>query len=145
MWDPDSFPGADEVPWQLLVRARYAYEIDALVESVVVHQLGRVASVKVVEEVAASAGDALAASPRDEVGSERRIAALGAVADFDELCPPNWPFHWPPRPHHGLDDLSDPVTTLVASRAVDLVRAAGSDALSKTLGETLLQVGGGVG
>jgi hypothetical protein len=25
------------------------------------------------------------------------------------------------------------------------VRAAGSDALSKTLGETLLQVGGGVG
>ena len=54
-------------------------------------------------------------------------------------------FHWPPRPHHGLDDLSDPVTTLVASRAVDLVRAAGSDALNKTLGETLVQVGGGVG
>jgi hypothetical protein len=145
MWDPDSFPGADKVPWQLLIRARYAYEIDALVASLVVHQLGRVASVKLVEEVTSSAGEGLALSPRDEVGAEQRIATLGAAADFDELCPPNWPFHWPPRPHQGLDDLSDPFTVIVASRALDLVRVAGSDALNKTLGDTLTRVGGVAG
>jgi hypothetical protein len=29
MWDVDRFPGAEHVPWQLLIRARYAHELDA--------------------------------------------------------------------------------------------------------------------
>jgi len=89
---------------------------------------------------------------RDALGTRAGTAGKGPAARASsspspERTGPPTPeaFHWPPRPHHGLDDLSDPVTTLVASRAVDLVRAAGSDALNKTLGETLVQVGGGVG
>jgi hypothetical protein len=142
MYDPDNFPGADSVPWQLLIRARYAHEVDALVASVVVRQVARFASVKVTEQVTSSAGEGLALSPRDELGAEQRVGALGAVADFDELCPRNWPFHWPPRPHRDFDDLSDPVSAVVVAAAVGLVRTAGSEALNKTLGETLTQVGG---
>jgi hypothetical protein len=141
MWDPDSFPGADAVPWQLLIRARYANEVDALVASVVVRQVARFASVKVTEQLTASAGEGLALSPRDEVGAEQRVGALSAVADFDEICPRNWPFRWPPRPH-GFDDLSDPISAVVVAGALDLVRSAGSEALNKTLGEALTQVGG---
>ena len=31
MWDPEGFPGADTVPWPLLIRARYQFELDAVI------------------------------------------------------------------------------------------------------------------
>lgn len=136
MWDSDNFPGADHVPWQLLIRARFANEIDRVVASTVVHAVSGVAPVRVATEIAsaASAGTAVGikATP------EQRVAALEAAADFEDICPP--PRHWPPRPHpHWLDELGDPISSLVLAKALDLVRAAGSDELNKTLGTALEQ------
>jgi hypothetical protein len=74
MWDPDSFPGADHVPSQLLVRARYA--------------------------------------------------------------------HWPPKPHSVFDELGVPIAGLVIEQALTMVRAGGSEALQKSLGDVLAEVGG---
>ena len=39
MWTQDDFPGADHVPWQLLIRARFVHEIDAVIASRVVTRL----------------------------------------------------------------------------------------------------------
>ena len=52
MWDPENFPGADHVPWQLLIRARFAYEIDAALASVIVSRIGAVASTEITYKVA---------------------------------------------------------------------------------------------
>jgi hypothetical protein len=64
---------------------------------------------------------------------------LDAVADFDELCPR--PLTWP-RPKKKFGMLSDPLSALVISGALDLVRSAGSEELNKTLGAALEEVGG---
>ena len=61
MWDSDNFPGADNVPWQLLIRARFAHEIDAILASVVVARVGAVASVDITRQVAAVAQGVIAA------------------------------------------------------------------------------------
>ena len=36
MFNPDDFVSARDIPWQLLIRAKYTYEIDALIASTVV-------------------------------------------------------------------------------------------------------------
>jgi len=52
MWDPEHVPGVDHVPWQLLIRARFAHELDAVLASVVVERFGAVVSVEVTRKVA---------------------------------------------------------------------------------------------
>jgi hypothetical protein len=138
MWTSDDFPGADHVPWQLLIRARFLHEIDTIVASTVVHAVGRVASVRVATEIARAASIATAAGTK--AAPEQRLAAFEAAADFEDICPP--PRQWPPRPHpRWLDDLGDPIAPMVLARAADFVRAAGSDELVKTLGSALEQAG----
>jgi hypothetical protein len=142
MWDPENFPGADHVPWQLLIRARFAHELDAVLASIVVARVGAVASVDVARKVAAVAQDAITPD-REKVTASGRMRALSAAADFDDWwCGTPWPRHWPPKPHGVFDDFADPITSLVVEQALGMVKAGGSDALHKSLGDVLAEVGG---
>ncbi len=142
MWTYDDFPGAKNVPWQLLIRARFVHEIDAVLASTIVRNLGGVASVSVTKTLIAAAEKALSDKRPTEVSAGQRAAAVIAVADWEELCPRPWPWPWPPRRHLVFDELSDPITTVLAERAIQLVKAAGSEALQKSLGGALAKMGG---
>jgi hypothetical protein len=138
MWDIDNFPGADHVPWQLLIRARLVHELDAVIASAIVRQVSEVASSKVAHVVARAAQEAVVDAHREEASPEQRIAAFDAMLDFDDWCgtPPH---RWPgPRPH--FDDLSDPISEVVLRQAFDLVQRAGSERLQKTLGPALQEL-----
>ena len=135
-------PGADNVPWQLLIRARYAHELDAILASVVVARVGAVASVHITQQVAAVAQDVITAE-REKATAATKVRAMSAAADFDDWwCGTPWPRHWPPKPHGVFDDLSDPIAGLVIEQAFTMVRAGGSAALQKSLGDVLAEVGG---
>jgi len=139
MWDIDHFPGADNVPWQLLIRARLVREIDAVLASTIVSQVGAVASPKVTHAVAAAAQEGITGGNREHATTEQRVAAFDAALDFDDWCGTPWPHHWPPRPKR-MDDLADPITEVVLGRSLELVRRAGSEELQKTLGSTLAEL-----
>ncbi|SOD73748.1 hypothetical protein SAMN05892883_2979 [Jatrophihabitans sp. GAS493] len=141
MWDVDSFPGAGNVPWQLLIRARYSYQVDAVVASAVQHAVGQVASVKVVEEIAraASLAAAQSASEAPKASGEQRGSAIVALFDFDDFCGTYWPHK--PRPHY-VEEFGDAAVSAVLPAAAELVRLAGSDVLQKTLGAALAEVSG---
>ena len=142
MWDPDNFPGADNVPWQLLIRARFAHELDAILASVVVARVGAVASLAITQQVAAVAQDVITAE-REKATAATKVRAMSAAADFDDWwCGTPWPRHWPPKPHGVFDDLSDPIAGLVIEQALTMVRSGGSAALQKSLGDVLAEVGG---
>ena len=143
MWTPEDFPGADHVPWQLLIRARFVYELDAVVASHVVHALAQVLPAKAVAEFAHVATRAAASAPQEKVGQETAFAALSAYADFDDWCGTKWP-RWPfpfPGPRH-LDDVIDPLAVATLERARAFVAAAGSPELQKGLGAALDELAG---
>ncbi len=142
MWDPENFPGADNVPWPLLIRARFVRELDAVIASTVVQAVGRVASVEATRIVATAAQKAMSAAVREQATPEQRTVAFDAALDWDDWCGTGWPRRWPPRPKLGFEDLNDPVSELVIGKAFDLVQQGGSDALQKTLGQALAEVGG---
>jgi hypothetical protein len=140
MWDIDNFPGADNVPWQLLIRARQVRELDAVLASVIVRQVGAVASREVTKTVAEAARASVTGGDRAPANAGQRIAAFEAALDFDDWCPTR-PRHWPwPGPHPHFEDVSDPIADVVLSRAFELVRRAGSEDLQKTLGSTLAEL-----
>jgi hypothetical protein len=139
MWSSEDFPGAAHVPWRLLIRARYAHEIDAVVASVAVAAVAAVAPRSVVE---ATARAATVVGERKPATAEQRLAALSAVADFEEFCG-TYPHHWwgpGPRPHY-LDEVGDAITPLVLDQVALLVERAGSGGLRNALGGALGNVG----
>lgn len=144
MWDIDNFPGADKVPWQLLIRARFAYEIDAVVASRVVHTLAGVLPRAAAVEFARAATRSVSAASREPVERETAARALIALADFDDWCGtvwPRWPWPWPPVPGpwpdpRGIDierfgEILDPIVVIAFDRARELVDAVGSPELQK--------------
>ena len=135
MWSADDFPGAGEVPWRELIRARYEYQIDAIVASVVTRAVANVANVELAAEVAKAAIEAARFDGEPvEAPAERRLGMLETIADWDgDLCPR---FPWPPKPHR-FDELGDPMVSLVLQNALTLVGAAGSEQLQKILGSAL--------
>lgn len=126
------------VPWQLLIRARTIGELDAVISSVVLGRLAEVGSVETIRRVAEAADGARGAAT-EPATAEQKLSALSAVADFDDWFCGNGPRR--PWPHRGdvLDTVSDPVISIVAEGARELVRA-GSPALQKTVGEALQQI-----
>src|SRR5699024_2014550 len=111
MWTQEDFPGADKVPWQLLIRARFVKELDALVATTIVNKVAQVASAKVVAQVATAAAEAMRAAPADKLSRTARSEALTAMADFIDICPPWWPWPWPwpgPRPPWWFRDQENP-------------------------------------
>jgi hypothetical protein len=144
MWTQDDFPGAQSVPWQLLIRARYVFEIDALVASTVVRAVATVGSRELTVKVAEAAAAGVRASERGvEAGDGQRVGFLRAAADWEDdgICPPWWPWHGP-RPHY-VDDVGDPLVAIVLERAHALVDAAGSQQLQGALGAVLREGAGG--
>ena len=144
MLDVDHFRGPNPVPWRQLIRARYVREIDAALASTVVRTVGSMASVGAAKALAVAAEKALADERPVEVSAQHRVNALNAMLEWDGWCGTPWPHHWgwPPRRHDGFDDLSDPLTSVFADRALQLVKAAGSEALQKTLGGALTEMAG---
>ena len=139
MWDIDNFPGADHVPWQLLIRARLVDEIDAVLASAVVRRVSAVASSKVAHAVATAAEAGIVGGIREPATAEQRVAAFDAALEFDDWCGTPWPHRWPgPKPK--FDDLFDPMAEVVFGRALDLVQNGGSEALQKTLGSALAEL-----
>jgi|GEM_PF-844498 len=157
MWDIDHFPGADKVPWQLLIRARFAYEIDAVVASQVVNTLTAVLPRKAAVQFARNATLAVSGGSREPVEQDTSARALIAFADYDDWCGtmwprwPRWPFPYPfpfpfPFPWPGpypdpreLDEsfVLDPITVLTIDRARAFVEAAGSPEFQKGFGAAL--------
>jgi hypothetical protein len=126
------------VPWQLLIRARTASEVDSLIASVVLGRLAEVGSVDTVRLVA-EAAHGVRGVATEPATAEQKLTALSAIADFDDWYCGNGPRR--PWPHRGdvLDTVSDPVISIVAEGARELVKA-GSPALQKTVGEALAQI-----
>lgn len=127
--------------WQLIIRARYEAELDALVASIAAGAVAQVApremALKVAEVAFASVREERAAAPATP---ESRFAALEVVADWDgDLCPR---IPWP-RPHYAdVEEVGDPMLNLVLTRASTLVDRAGSDQLRGTLGSVLRGLNG---
>ena len=144
MWDIDHFPGAKHVPWQLLIRARYVREIDAVLASTVVRAVGSMASVGAAKALAVAAEKALSGAQSIEASDQQRVTAMSAMLDWDGWCGTPWPHHWgwPPRRHDGFDELSDPLTSVLADHALEMVKVAGSEALQKNLGGALAKMAG---
>ncbi len=139
MWSQDDFPGAETVPWQLLIRARYAYEIDALIASTIVNGVAAVGSRELAIKVAVAAKDAVRRSQGEgaDAADELRLGFLRAAQEWDgPICGNN-----PPRPHgprgDWLEEVGDPIVAVVLARGAELVRTAGSPALQKSLGAAL--------
>jgi hypothetical protein len=139
MWNQDDFQGANQVPWQLLIRARYTYEIDALIASTVVRAVATAGSQELTEKVAEAALAGVEASERGvRASAEQRTAFLDAAADWEDgICPPWWPGHGP-RPHY-LDGLADPISVIVLASAATLVAQGASPALQASLGSVVGQ------
>lgn len=155
MWTPDDFPGADHVPWQLLIRARYVFELDAVIASRVVRALAEVLPATAAAELSRAATRALTAVPRTPVKAATTTRALTAFADFDDWCGtkwPRWPWPWPgPRwfdPRELITDgrltveFADPIAIATLGRARAFVDAAGSPEFSKEFGAALDQAAG---
>lgn len=159
MWTQEDFPGADQVPWQLLIRARFVKEVDALVATTIVNQLAQVASADVITKVATAAAEAMHAAPGDKLSRTARSEAITAMADFIDICPP-WPWPrpwpWPPGPwpwpwpgpwpwtdgrENPLEKIGSPYEGLVLEGALDLLGRAGSAQLQERLGGVLKELG----
>jgi hypothetical protein len=137
MFDQDT--DLSHIPWQLLIRARTVSEIDAVVSSVVLARVAEVASVEVTRKVAVAASEAAGASS-ERASAEQVVAALVAAADFDDWYCGTVPHRPWPRRGDLLDDISDPIASIVLEGARRLVGAGGSEALQKTLGQALAEV-----
>jgi hypothetical protein len=135
MWSQEDYP-VGNIPWQLLIRARYVHEVDAVLGSVIVQTIRNVASHEVAVAVSRAATAAVVGRNDDKVDAEHAVSAMSALADFEDWCGTPGP-HWRgPRPH-GFDGVDDPISSVVLSRAADLVGIAGSEALQKSLGGVL--------
>ncbi len=133
MWASDDFPGASNVPWQLLIRARQQDEVDAALASAVVHAVAQVGSREQVVNIARAAHAGLAAREfAASASSEERLAAIDAAAIFDDYCGNG--YH-PPKPHQ-IDEVGDPAVVGVLNAARQLV-LAGSENLQKSIGPAL--------
>jgi len=141
MWSQEDFPTGN-IPFQLLIRARYVHEIDAVVGSVILKTLEDVASREVAVAVSTAANAAVFGRHDEKVDAEHALSAMSALADFDDWCGTYWPRWRGPRPHR-FDGVDDPIASVILSRAADLVGVAGSETLQKSLGGVLGELAGG--
>lgn len=161
MWTADEFPGAEKVPWQLLIRARYVHDIDAFVATTIVQQVTQVATLDVATKIAAVAAESVQVDQAEKLERKVLADALSAVADFLDICPPwppwprppwprppwPWPGPWPgPWPFADREDpfeqIATPYQDVVLRGALDLVGQVGSPQLQERLGGALKEMGG---
>jgi hypothetical protein len=138
VWGPDDVPDFRATPWQLLIRARYVHELDAVLASMVVNKLEPYASREAVRTLA-SAAHVLGVDRPEEASAEQRMAVLDAVLEWED-----WPCGTPVPGHHGpvgprrvFDDIGDPMAGVLFAKSSELVERAGSEALRTSLGKVL--------
>lgn len=141
MWSQEDYP-TGSIPFQLLIRARYLHEVDAVLGSVIVQTLRGVASREVTVAVSRAANATVFGRQDEKADAEHTLSAMRALADFDDWCGNGWHYGRGPHPH-GLEGVDDPIASIVLSRAADLVRIAGSEALQTSLGRLLGEHAGG--
>ncbi|RMB61598.1 hypothetical protein [Tessaracoccus antarcticus] len=143
MWTQDGFPGADKVPWQLLIRARFVDEIDAIVAHTVVTTLAPLMGKERGRHLAGVAAGAVMTdgAQRVELGAEQKMAALSAFTDWDgEICPVGWPWPWPwPKRPRWFGEFDDPAILLALDAVRALTRGAGSKQLAAAVDEAVGQ------
>lgn len=145
MWTQDSFPGADKVPWQLLIRARYQDEIDAVVAHSVLVGLAPLLSREKAYRLGEMAAEVTRrdGSKRLELEPTQKLAALDSFVEWDgEICPPwPWPIPWPPAPWPPVpfrfDDFDDPALSLAVDAAHSLLRGAASEQVRERFREVI--------
>lgn len=140
MWDPEHFPGADNVPWQLLIRARFQFEVDAVLASTIVSQIGPRVAEGLANQLAVAGAQGVAGSIKEPTRAKPRSGELVTMlGDWDDWCGtkwPRWPFPWPgPR-----RDWLDPSAVLLAGKAVKLLELGGSPGLQEQLGGVLQEI-----
>ncbi len=134
MFNPDSDIDLGKIPWQLLIRARYADEIDTIIASTITREVAEHGSRDLALKVARAAFAGVAdGGARTELSDSFRLIALNAVADWEDggICPAGWPWHGP-RPHY-VDEISDPIVMRVLEQGIALVTKAGSRELHESL------------
>lgn len=135
MWSSEDFPGARNVAWPYLIRARYQLELDAAIASIITRAVLQVAPREFGQLVARAAVEAIGFDgASEEAPPGNRLNLLTQLAEWDgELCPrpPRWP-HF-----DELDEIGDAFQVVVLQRAAELLRIAGSDQLQKVLGGAL--------
>ncbi|WP_239308777.1 hypothetical protein [Frankia sp. Cj3] len=106
----DGWPGADQYPYRILIRIRYAYQLDSWLAGIAQRAVARLLPTEraagFAAAVTAGTARAVLAQTRDArtasaptIGTAEVAAALD---EFDELCP-RPPGYWPPhRPWPGL-------------------------------------------
>lgn len=143
MWLPEDYPGGN-VPWQLLIRARYADEVDAIVGHIFLRSVGPLMAKERVRNLAATMAKLVAVDggKRVELGADQRIVAFGAFAEWDgDICPVRWPWPWPwPPRSRWLRDFDDPAINLALDAGLKLVNGAGSQEFAEAIEQA---VGGG--
>jgi hypothetical protein len=144
MWDPEHFPGADNVPWPLLIRARFQFEVDAVVASTLVRNVARLVPDAVGREFAAVAVKAVASSR--EVNGRKKIstrsATMGAMMELDDWCGTRWP-RWPgPRPKDD-NPIPDPLVIGLADRGLAVLDSLGGGPLQEQLSGALQGIAAG--
>lgn len=133
MFDPDSDVDLKKIPWQILIRARFAHELDTIIASAILSEVAQHGSHELARTVAEAAFSAVSGRHTpSQLSDSARMAALIAVTDWEDgICPPGWPYHGP-RPHF-IDEIGDPIVVLVLEQSLALVTAAGSEHLQKAL------------
>jgi len=129
MWDPDNYP-TGPIPWALLIRARWHYEVDALLTSVIVRNVGALCPEEVAQKLGATATKAVGASM--EAGQKPAPDFMNyaqVLAEFDFTCgtvPKPWPF--PPK---STSAYQDPMAVILGRNAMELVKLGCSQHIQK--------------
>jgi hypothetical protein len=149
MFDDDGWPDVQGVPWQLLIRVKYTYQVDVLVAAVTQRAvaprlpegLGQ-AFTKATTSIAARTVTVGRVEQR-KFSSEQLGGLARALDDFMGWCGTPWPHHLPkqgpgpdPDPHPwregGLAEVA-----LIIDAANRLVQEVGSSDLRRSLGPAL--------
>lgn len=144
MLDDDGWPDVQGVPWQLLIRIRYTYQVDVLVAAVIQRavaprlpeQLG-VGFARVATSIAARTVTVGRVEQREFTSAQ--LAGLArALSDFDEWCGTPWPHHITadPDPHPWREGGLAEVAVIIDA-ANRLVQQVGSADLRRGLGPAL--------
>jgi hypothetical protein len=148
MFDDDGWPDVQGVPWQLLIRIRYTYQVDVLVAAVVQRavaprlpeQLG-IGFARMATSIAARTVTVGRVEQRD-FGSGQLAGLARALSDFDEWCGTPWPHHRAggpgsdPDPHPWREGGLAEVAVIIDA-ANRLVQQVGSADLRRGLGPAL--------
>lgn len=143
MFDDDGWPDVQGVPWQLLIRIRYTYQVDVLVAAVtqravaprLPEQLG-LAFARVVTSIAARTVTVGRVEQREFTSGQ--LAGLArALSDFDEWCGTPWPHHGPEPETHPWREGGLAEVAVIIDAANRLVQQVGSSDLRRSLGPAL--------